>query len=57
VKISVYGKTVSILGYPEQNRIVQAAIEMLMEGVNHGTVYSFLEKKHREMMQSQLDYY
>lgn len=57
VKISIYGKTVSILGTPDQNRIVHTAIEMLVEGANHGTVYSFLEKKHREMVQSQLDYY
>ncbi len=57
VKISIYGKTVSILGSPDQNRIMHTAIEMLMEGANHGSVYSFLEKKHRELVQSQLDSY
>ncbi|KXS42488.1 MAG: KH domain protein [Methanolobus sp. T82-4] len=56
VKISVYGKTVSIIGNPEQNQIARTAVEMLVEGAPHGTVYSFLEKKRQELLQSQLDY-
>jgi ribosomal RNA assembly protein len=55
VKISVYGKTVSILGYPEQNTIIRTAIKMLLDGATHGAVYKFLEKKHQELLQSQLD--
>ncbi len=55
VKISVYGKTVSILGYPEQNTIIRTAIKMLLDGATHGVVYKFLEKKHQELLQSQLD--
>lgn len=54
VRISVYGKTVSIIGTPEQNQIMRTAIDMLINGVNHGTVYSFLEKKHQEMLKKQL---
>jgi len=54
-KISVYGKTVAILGYPEQIRIVRAAIEMLMDGAPHGNVYSFLEKKHRELAKVEME--
>jgi ribosomal RNA assembly protein len=57
VKISVYGKTVSVIGHPEQNQIARAAMEMLIGGATHGSVYSFLEKKRQEMLQSQLDYY
>lgn len=57
VKISVYGKTVSIIGTPEQNQIARTAIEMLIEGAAHGSVYSYLEKKRQELLQSQLDYY
>ncbi|WP_406660548.1 KH domain-containing protein [Methanolobus sp. ZRKC3] len=57
VKISVYGKTVSIIGTPEQNQVARTALEMLIEGATHGSVYSFLEKKRQEMLQSQLDYY
>ena len=29
-KVSVYGKTVSVLGYPEQIRVARTAIEMLL---------------------------
>jgi ribosomal RNA assembly protein len=55
VKISVYGKTVSVLGYPEQNNIIRTAVRMLLDGATHGAVYKFLEKKHQELLQSQLD--
>lgn len=54
VKISVYGKTVSILGKPEQIQIIRTAIEMLMSGATHGQVYSFLDKKKQALLQSQL---
>jgi len=55
VKISVYGKTVCVIGYPEQTTIIRTAVDMLINGVNHGTVYSFLEKKHDDLIRSQLD--
>ena len=55
VKISVYGKTVSILGHPDQNNIIRTAVRMLIGGATHGAVYKFLEKKHQELLQSQLD--
>ncbi|WP_407355381.1 KH domain-containing protein [Methanolobus sp. WCC5] len=57
VKLSVYGKTVSMIGTPERNQIARTAIEMLIEGATHGSVYSYLEKKRQELVQSQLDYY
>lgn len=47
--ISVYGKTVSIIGPPEGVRIARQAIEMLASGAPHGTVYSFLDRKKREL--------
>jgi ribosomal RNA assembly protein len=53
-KVSVYGKTVALLGYPEQIRIARAAIEMLLEGAPHGNVYSFLEKKHQGLAKEEL---
>ncbi|MDR2943609.1 MAG: KH domain-containing protein [Methanosarcinales archaeon] len=55
VKISVYGKTVSVIGFPEQTTIIRTAVDMLINGVNHGTVYSFLEKKHDDLIRSQMD--
>jgi ribosomal RNA assembly protein len=53
-KVSVYGKTVAILGYPEQMRVARTAIEMLLDGAPHGNVYSFLEKKHQELAKEEL---
>jgi ribosomal RNA assembly protein len=55
--ISVYGKTVSVIGYPEHTQIVRKAIEMLVEGAPHGAVYGFLEKKKQELKRAQMDYY
>ncbi|OPY29730.1 MAG: polynucleotide phosphorylase/polyadenylase [Methanocella sp. PtaU1.Bin125] len=54
-KISVYGKTISILGDPEQVMSVRAAIDMLIDGAPHGAVYGYLEKRRREIKQSQFD--
>ncbi|MDD2440158.1 MAG: KH domain-containing protein [Methanosarcinaceae archaeon] len=55
VKISIYGKTVAVIGYPNQNTIIRTAIQMLIDGAPHGVVYKFLEKKHQELIQTQLD--
>ncbi len=49
VRISVYGKTISMIGYPEQNAVARAGIDMLLEGSTHGPVYKFLEKKKSEL--------
>lgn len=47
--VSVYGKTVSIIGYPDRIMVAREAVEMLINGSPHGTVYSFLERKRREL--------
>jgi ribosomal RNA assembly protein len=52
--ISVYGKTVSLIGYPEQNRVARKGIDMLLEGATHGPVYRFLEKKKSELKQGEM---
>jgi len=49
VRISVYGKTISIIGYPEQNAVARAGIDMLLKGSTHGPVYKFLEKKRSDL--------
>lgn len=45
VKISVYGKTVSILGKWDSIQDVRHAIEMLLQGRKHGSIYRYLEQK------------
>jgi ribosomal RNA assembly protein len=49
VRISVYGKTVCMIGYPEQNAVARSGIDMLLKGSSHAPVYKFLEKKKNEL--------
>lgn len=49
VDISIYGKTVAIIGGMEQIHIAKEAVEMILNGVRHKTVYAFVEKKSRDM--------
>ena len=52
--LSVYGKTVCIIGTTESVLLAHQAIEMLLEGSTHSSVYKWLEKKHRELKRNQL---
>lgn len=47
--ISVYGKTIGIIGQFEHIPVARKAVEALLAGRKHGTVYKFLERKRREM--------
>jgi ribosomal RNA assembly protein len=49
VNISIYGKTVALIGGMEQIHIAKEAVEMILNGVRHKTVYAFLERKSRDM--------
>lgn len=42
-KIAVYGKSISIIGRWENLKTAKEAIEMLLSGAMHNTVYRFLE--------------
>lgn len=44
-KISIYGKTVAIIGLPEDATLARQAVEKLISGRTHKAVYGFLEKK------------
>jgi ribosomal RNA assembly protein len=46
--ISVYGKTIGIIGKPEGIEKARAVIEMLLEGASHSTAESFLYKKEKK---------
>lgn len=56
-EISVFGKTVGLIGLPEQIKVARSAIDMLIEGLPHEVVYGFLERKRREAKQDIIDYY
>lgn len=55
--ISVFGKTVALIGLPEPMKVAREAIEMIIKGIPHETVYAFLERKKREAKQDMISYY
>lgn len=42
--ISIYGKTISIIGRADKIRNAEKAVGMLMEGAKHSTAFGFLKK-------------
>lgn len=48
--ISVYGKTIGIIGEQQQVTMAREAVAKLLEGAMHKTVFQFLEKKKKEIM-------
>lgn len=55
--ISVYGKTVSIIGLPDQIDDAHTAISMLINGSEHNTVFNYLDKKRKEAKMNMMTYY
>ena len=53
-KISVYGKTVSIIGEYENVYVAREAIEKLIKGFTHKSVYAFLESKQSTLRNNQI---
>ncbi|MBU4536181.1 MAG: KH domain-containing protein [Euryarchaeota archaeon] len=49
VDMSVYGKTVSLIGDLERLMIAKEAVEMILNGSRHKSVYAFMEKKKQDM--------
>lgn len=49
VDMAVYGKTVSFIGKIENIMIAKEAVEMIINGSRHKSVYSFLEQKQHEL--------
>ena len=47
--VVIYGKTVSILGMSEHVGVARRAIQLLLSGSQHATVYKWLEKKRTEL--------
>ena len=52
--ISVFGKSISVIGTPESSYIAKKAIEALLEGSTHANVYKWLEKKRRELKRKKI---
>ena len=47
--ISVYGKSIGIIGTAETAAMAKRAVEALLRGSTHATVYKWLENRRREM--------
>ncbi|MCL9815819.1 KH domain-containing protein [Natronocalculus amylovorans] len=47
--VVIYGSTLGIIGEAEEVDVVRQAVSMILDGAPHGTVYSFLERKHNEL--------
>ena len=47
--VSVFGKTISIIGLPEPVANARQAVESLLRGSTHANVYKWLEKRRREL--------
>jgi len=53
--VCVYGHTVSMIGNVEQVQAAREAIQMLINGSLHSTVYRFLHRKRRELKKKMLE--
>jgi ribosomal RNA assembly protein len=47
--VVIYGSTLGVIGDPEEVEAVRRATGMILDGAPHGAVYSYLERKHREL--------
>jgi len=56
VNIAIHGKTVAIIGEPENVSVAREAIMMLIDGAQHSTVMRFLERKRRELRSRSLEW-
>lgn len=53
-RISVYGKTVSIIGMVENVVAARNAVDLLLDGATHSTVYKKLEKFRRQVKEQRM---
>ncbi|MBN1544369.1 RNA-processing protein [Candidatus Woesearchaeota archaeon] len=47
--LSIYGKTIGIIGEVEHVMLARRAVESLLAGATHASVYKWLEKKKKEL--------
>jgi ribosomal RNA assembly protein len=52
--ISVYGKTISVIGPSDSVNLARQAIISLLRGSTHANVYKWLEKKRRELKRREM---
>lgn len=52
--LSIYGHSASIIGTIERVKAAKDAVQMLLKGMPHKSVYSFLDRKRRELKKAEL---
>jgi len=55
--ISIFGKTVALIGTPEQLKTARNAVDMLLRGISHEQVYAYLDRRAKEARSDLLGYY
>jgi ribosomal RNA assembly protein len=53
--VAVYGYTVGIIGTLEEAQVAREAVEMLVKGSMHATVYRYLHRKRRQLKSKMLE--
>ncbi|MEM2111120.1 MAG: KH domain-containing protein [Candidatus Bathyarchaeia archaeon] len=53
--VSVYGHTVAIIGDVDQVEVAREAIKLLIRGIQHATVYRYLQKMRHELKKKKLE--
>ncbi len=53
--MSVYGDTIGIIGEPEQLRVAEEAVDMLIRGMQHRSVYQFLFRERTGLKRSHME--
>jgi ribosomal RNA assembly protein len=53
--VVIYGHTVGIIGNFEEVDAARNAVQMIIQGSEHHTVYNFLQKKRRELKKQKLE--
>ncbi|WXG45601.1 MAG: KH domain-containing protein [Candidatus Atabeyarchaeum deiterrae] len=53
--ISIYGRTVSIIGEFDQLSVAKETLILLINGAQHRTVYRFLHRKSRELKRARME--
>ncbi len=54
-KISVYGKTIAIIGRVEHVQLCKSAVESLIKGSPHASVYKWLERKRKDLKRGEFE--
>ncbi len=55
--VSVYGHTVGLVGPPTELRVARRAIQMILDGAEHSSVYGYLESKRVEIKRDKLGFF